>query len=229
MNIIVVSDVHGSEFWKSAARMVDTVDKVVFLGDYFDTWVNEWPQQMDNARGIVQLKKDYPGKIDLCWGNHDISYLLHDHCSGYQMEHDEEIIDFFKENKEFFKVVYMYDKWLFSHAGVSKRWMEEAGLKSIKSINKLFTEKGNWFRWRGPDVYGDNPNEGPLWIRPSSLIENAIKGYKQVVGHTEQPDHPKAVSETNQFVFCDTRGHNFLTMINTAENEVVFERIRLMK
>jgi len=209
-------------------RMVDKFDKIIFLGDYFDSWKNKWPEQMNNACDIITFKERFPEKVDLCWANHDTSYYLDERCSGYQLEHAADIKDFFIKHKDQFEVVYIYDKWICSHAGVSEKWMSCAGIKTVEEINMLFKERPDYFRWVGPDGFGNNPNEGPLWIRPESLIVNAVKKYNQVVGHTELQDGPKVICNYKlKFVFTDTGKHNNLTIVDTETNEAKFETITI--
>ena len=38
MKILVLPDIHGREFWKGACEDIDSFDKVIFLGDYFDPY-----------------------------------------------------------------------------------------------------------------------------------------------------------------------------------------------
>jgi hypothetical protein len=181
---------------------------------------------MDNPCNIIAFKKQFPNKIDLCWANHDTSYHLNEKCSGYQQEYAKDIKSFFKRHKELFNVVYIYDNWIFSHAGISAKWMSCAGIKTPEEINALFKERPNFFKWVGPNSYGDNPNEGPLWIRPQSLMNNAVKNYNQAVGHSEFHDGPKAmIKDEQKFVFTDTGEHNHLTYIDTKTNEVKFAEI----
>ena len=226
MKIAIITDIHGSTYWRVVMKMVDKFDKIIFLGDYFDAWINRWPEQMNNACDIITFKKSFPQKVDLCWANHDTSYYLDEQCSGYQFEYAIDIKEFFKKHKDQLEIVYIYDEWIFSHAGISAKWMSCAGIKTIEEINMLFKKYPDYFRWVGPDGFGNNPNEGPLWIRPESLITNAVKNYNQVVGHTELQDGPKIISKNKlKFVFTDTRKHNHLTIVNTETNEVTFVNI----
>ena len=39
--ILIIPDIHGRTFWKKAYELVDIVDKVVFLGDYLDSYSHE--------------------------------------------------------------------------------------------------------------------------------------------------------------------------------------------
>jgi hypothetical protein len=227
MKIAILTDIHGTTYWRYAQKIIDDYDKVIFLGDYFDNWIPKWPEQMDNACNIIAFKKQYPEKIDLCWANHDTSYYLNENCSGYQEEHAKDIKFFFNRHKDLLNVVYIYDNWIFSHAGISAKWMSCSGIKTPEEINALFKERPNFFKWVGPNGYGDNPNEGPLWIRPPSLMKNAVKNYNQAVGHSEFHDGPKLVIKDEQkFVFTDTGEHNHFTYIDIKTDEVEFEEIK---
>lgn len=37
------------------------------------------------------------------------------------------------------------------------------------------------------DAYGDEPTQGPLWVRPNSLLLDKIDGI-HIVGHTQQEE-----------------------------------------
>ena len=222
MKVAVVSDVHQTDYWRKIISQKDDFDKIIFLGDEFDCWDNRWPFQMNNAEDIVSFKKNSPEKVDLCWSNHAISYFLDERCSGYQNEHARDIKDFYNKYQELFNPIYIYDNWIFSHAGVSAKWMTSCGINDINQINQLFTDDPDYFRWIGPDGYGNNANEGPLWIRPDALVNNYVTGYNQVAGHTEYTQ-PRIIRKADQiFVFCDTPDHNYLTVLDTRSNEVEF-------
>ena len=226
MKIAVISDIHQSVYWRKIIEQVDGFDKIIFLGDEFDTWRNKWPAQMDNAHHIITFKKTNMEKVDLCWSNHAISYYLDEQCSGYQREHAMDIIDFYRANSELYNVVYRYDDWIFSHAGVSAKWMKNCGITDVNEINGLFRERPGFFTWVGPDPYGNNSNEGPLWIRPPALVNNWVKDYNQIAGHTENI-LPRIIKKHSlQFIFCDTPGHNFLTVLDTYSSTADFVNLK---
>jgi len=227
MKIAVVSDIHQSVYWRYLIEKENDFDKIIFMGDEFDCWKNKWPLQMNNAENIITFKKSCQEKIDLCWSNHAISYFLNEKCSGYQADHAIDIKEFYKRNKNFYNVIYVYDNWIFSHGGVSAKWMKSCGIDNLSEVNTLFNEKPNYFKWVGPDSYGNNSNEGPLWIRTDALIMNHVHGFNQAVGHTENLQ-PRIVKKFKQvFVFCDTHEHNYLTVIDTKTNAVEFINLEL--
>jgi metallophosphoesterase superfamily enzyme len=225
MKIIVVPDVHGQDHWKKAKDKIDAADRIVILGDFFDHWTTGYGHQMSNAREIVNFKLQNKDKVCLCWANHDTSYYLDERCSGYQYDFAFEIQEFFRKNKVLFDVVFIFDNWIFSHGGISKEWMKCSGIKSPYAINELFKNKPNYFRWVGPDAYGNNYNEGPFWIRPEALKKTALDNWSFVCGHTEVNDNetkaPIAFNHENKgkIILVDTPGHDNIMEIDTITGE----------
>jgi hypothetical protein len=222
MQIICVPDIHQSIHWRKLLGLdLKTIDKIIFLGDYFDCWENEWPSQGENFKNIIQFKKDAPEKIDVLFGNHDTSYLLDERCSGYQLYKSERIEEMIENSMQLMQVISVYDNYVFSHAGVSYKWMERAGIKDINKINGLFRKRQNFFKWVGPDSYGDNINEGPLWIRPASLQRTSVEGYNQIVGHTEVHllRYHKSSYSGMKILCIDSRTHENIIFLDTETGD----------
>ena len=68
----------------------------------------------------------------------------------------------------------------------------------VKNINQIWKDEDERtigdsfsFGWNShrEDIYGDSPQQSPVWIRPGTLSEYGIglKQIKQVVGHTQMP------------------------------------------
>ena len=73
---------------------------------------------------------------------------------------------------------------VFSHAGISKVWLENSFL-TLDDINMLGPTELFGFTSSNPcDRYGDSPEQPPTWIRPMTLMKVMIPDYIQVVGHT---------------------------------------------
>jgi len=224
MKICIVPDIHGTEHWKKirTPEAIERFDKIVILGDEFDHWTIGYNRQISNARQIIKFKMKNPEKVCLCWANHAISYYLNETCSGHQDLFAYEIEEFYRQHKHLFEVVYIFDNWIFSHAGVSKEWMKCCGIKEPDKINDLFKSRPNFFRWVGPDNFGNNLNEGPLWIRPPALIKTAIDKHNQIVGHTENFESPRIFeSKQNTKIVCiDSPKHDCLVELDTVSGEV---------
>ncbi|MFA5695872.1 MAG: metallophosphoesterase [Bacilli bacterium] len=194
--IIVLGDTHGRNLWEKILEKHPQATKVVFLGDYFDSFDIPFKEQAENFTKILALKKAEPERIVLLLGNHDFQYLPYvtEHYSGYQAEnrnHISALVDSAVE-EGLIKVCYTYKKWVFTHAGITKNWLKNSGgdIKNLEgSINEMFNVHPNYFFFTegiNHDNSGDDITQSPLWVRPHSLIENRIDGWKQVVGHTRQ-------------------------------------------
>ena len=216
MKIAAIPDPHGSHHWEATAADIDMYDKIVFLGDYFDNWENQWPDQMNNFKSIIAFKLLHLDKVEILIGNHDNAYLIDEPCSGHQKLHAYDIREAIKEYKEVINAVWVHEKTIFSHAGVSRYWLEEDDFE-LMDLNRLWHFDPQSFDWIGPNAYGDNIKEGPLWIRPNSLKKSHIKGYNQVVGHTEISEYTEvetALVDGDQLYFVDSRRHDKVLVLD---------------
>ena len=89
--------------------------------------------------------------------------------------------------------------FLFSHAGITKTWLGDDELLDVNDFGL------NRFKFNGWDMYGDDITQGPLWVRPASLMRDGLQEYDgmkvvQVVGHTQQ----SSLVLDDDFIFCDT-------------------------
>lgn len=189
MRILVIGDIHGHNGWDKIVFKEDW-DKVVFLGDYFDNYKNTpGKEQVTNFKEILAMKATHPDKVELLYGNHDHSYLNKEMCSGYKWQNQliyEEVLKGAKD-KGWLKPVYIHDDIIFSHAGVSSYWLKEvAQLAHPQDITweNVPLDKFNFNGLTGYNSFGDTPSQSPIWIRPTSLLQYPIDGYRQVVGHT---------------------------------------------
>ena len=138
----IVPDVHGRAFWIKAKEALsdETIDKIVFLGDYFDPYDDEEEyisdeKLIDSFNQIVQMKKENPEKIVLLLGNHDIHYLYkNQYCSRHDGENESRNCELIKSNLDCFDLMYIddiscndYNKVLFTHAGLTSGTLKTFG------------------------------------------------------------------------------------------------------
>ena len=136
--IIVVPDVHGRIFWKEPVnKYIDSVDKVVFLGDYLDPYNDEDGLADDiyeNLLEIIELKRNNMEKVILLKGNHDQHYsseLFRDYAGGSRMDRMnwKKYHEFFNENKELFQIAHLEEvngiPYVFTHAGLTLFWLHK--------------------------------------------------------------------------------------------------------
>ena len=141
--LLVIPDLHGRKFWRKAiANNIGQVDKVIFLGDYLDPYMNEIEEDTDSMEcndfydcynlmnmlnDIISLKKNEPDKYILLTGNHTDSYIWSKFHAATRTDYKnwEKYHKFFSENLNLFNLVWTKDNCIFSHAGISEGWAKE--------------------------------------------------------------------------------------------------------
>ena len=193
---IYIGDIHGRDVWKEIVEEHKDADNIVFIGDYFDSFDIPALTQLNNAKEIVEFKKeqelDPTKKVYLLIGNHDIHYMRDikwkGGTSGFNANMMYEFEMFFEENKEHFQMCVQIDDRLCTHAGISETFIKDTGYWSHdyedyngieEFINDLFHFRPNEFTFEGydnrnyglmsPNGYGDDEGQSPIWIRPRSL------------------------------------------------------------
>jgi hypothetical protein len=211
MKTILLGDTHGRDTWKQIIEKEHDADRLVFIGDYFDSFDIPGVVQLQNFLDIVEFKKNSEKEVVLLFGNHDYHYMpgfTGIGYSGYQSGLAYQFREAIGQNLEHFHMTYLFDNVLCSHAGISPEWLERSfgkpndgsehnwnvdtldGIKNVvELINEYFKYKPLIFEFNGWDPYGDNTYQTPIWIRPRSLMaSNKDSGLKkniiQVVGHT---------------------------------------------
>ena len=213
MKLIALGDTHGRSTWNTIIEK-ETFDKLIFIGDYFDTHEDiTGEEQLINFQEIVAYKKSMPDKVVLLTGNHDFHYLadVDEVYSGFQQEFKEEFrsqLEYALENN-LLQMCFRSDNYLFTHAGITKTWLKNAGFEEGQLpdvfINNLFTANRKAFIFtpgRNFSSTGNDITQPPIWVRPESLAKDAIEGYTQVVGHTPQ----RSLQISLPFLFIDTIG-----------------------
>lgn len=200
MKTVVIGDVHGRSLWKLIVNQ-ENPNRVIFIGDYFDSFEISGVEQIQNFKEIIEYKKTSGKEVITLVGNHDHHYypeVGYTGTSGYQSRISPSINQVIDENRQHLQIAYSFDEFLFTHAGVSPTFMdgefgEEGWVEDnvVELLNDLFKYKPKSFDFNGTDPYGDNTYQTPIWIRPRSLMavnkkhnKGLKKKYIQVVGHT---------------------------------------------
>lgn len=201
----VIPDIHGRDFWELIKNNHKRYDKIIFLGDYFDSKEIDVESQIKNFKRIVSFKLKHPEKVELLLGNHDLHYLKcwKEIYTGFNFKKGllitELLEKFFK--KDLFKLVFKKGDFLISHAGVTNTWLKEQLELSTEhdlvdidiKINNLLKDEALLYRAfkfqededkNTVDKYGNNIYQGPTIIRPESLNADCLNYHNQIVGHT---------------------------------------------
>ena len=201
MKTIAIGDVHGRSLWKLIVNQEQDADRIVFIGDYFDSFDISGVEQIQNFKEIIEYKQTSGKEVIMLIGNHDYHYfpeIGNNGTSGYQKGIAPSINQVIDENRQHLQMAYSFDEFLFTHAGVSPEFMDQVFGPNdwsednvVELLNDLFKYKPKSFDFNGFDPYGDNTYQTPIWIRPRSLMasnkkhdKGLKKKYIQVVGHT---------------------------------------------
>lgn len=195
-------------------------------------------KQVNNFYDILRFKetqdnKAYSGIVTLHIGNHDYHYSdTNDVYSGYQ----NTIALLLKDTidrliaQNVLKLVTMRvvngTTYMFSHAGVTKNWLNNIKGNSNEKFrtNPDIIEFGKFIDGRNKfslDPTGDDPFQSPIWIRPKSLLQYGIGNCIQVIGHTRVKEplvkkfHDVTIVQTDcldyisKYITIDDNGINY--------------------
>jgi hypothetical protein len=234
MKTIILGDTHGRSNWKLAIHQ-DKPDRVIFIGDYFDSFEISGVEQINNFKEIIQYKENNPQvEVVLLIGNHDHHYfpeIGYTGTSGYQSGIAPSITQVIDENRHHLQMAYGFGEYLFTHAGVSPVFMDQvfgsddwSKESVVVDLNELFRYKPRAFLFNGFDPYGDSQTQTPIWIRPGSLMsvnkkhKKGLKNdYIQIVGHTQM----KRIDIEGSDKFTGGRYYFIDTMDTTGDYLVV--------
>lgn len=202
MKTIILGDTHGRSNWKLAIAQ-DKPDRVIFIGDYFDSFYFSGVEQIDNFKQIIQYKENNPQvEVVMLIGNHDHHYfpeIGYTGTSGFQFTMAPSIMQVIDENRHHLQMAYGFGDFLCTHAGISPVFMDQvfgpddwSKESIVVDLNELFRYKPKAFEFNGLESSGDNTTQTPIWIRPRSLMSSnkkhpkgLKKDYIQIVGHTQ--------------------------------------------
>jgi predicted phosphodiesterase len=205
--IICLGDTHGRSTWKRILKKETEFDKCIFIGDYFDTHNNDCTpdKQIVNFKEIVEFKKANPDKVILLTGNHDYHYIrgVGETYSGYQASYALEIGELIEQaiNDDIMQMCYLHNDFFFSHAGLTKTWVQsilapnninplvdDVMVQTINDYLKFQPRVFGFMMGNNFDQTGNDITQGPIWVRPKSLVKDMVEGITCVVGHTQVPE-----------------------------------------
>ena len=233
---VIIGDIHGRDCWKQIVAS-ESPDRVVFMGDYFDSFDNTAVEQMHNFKEIINWKQSGQSEVIMLIGNHDYHYMrgVTQYYSGYQSGARPAIEQLLYENRQHIQMCYQMGDFLFTHAGVSYDWLKInkwEGWESVEEkVNDLWEYTPNVFGFAGRDPYGDSKISSPIWIRPYSLQaanrDTLRDQFIQVVGHTTQGKiDTEGKSTGGRYYYIDTLGtsgqYMILEQISTDNGEIKF-------
>lgn len=209
MNILIIGDVHGRNFWKNAVEKHEKeCDKIIFLGDYLDPYPWEKitrKEAINNFDEIINYKIKNKDKVILLLGNHDLPYYDRNfgRATRYDSSNAWHIIEMFKSHRSIFKLAHEEEingkKYIFTHAGLLYDWCKRHTKLipeiDINHINLMISNEYGIMsltevsRYRG----GLHPYGSIVWAdlyeMEHETNENLPWDY-QIFGHSQQITDP---------------------------------------
>jgi len=233
MKTVIIGDIHGRDAWKQIINQEQDADRFIFVGDYFDSFDVPGLMQCQNFQDIVEFKTTTDKEVILLIGNHDYHYfpeIGENGCSGYQARMAPTIQHIIDTNRDHLQLAYQFDDFLVTHAGVSSEWLNDSIVmwdvpNLAMYLNDLFKYQPLKIGYRsykqigdqvyGTGGYGDETFQGPIWIRPKSLMkanyDTLRTKIRQVVGHTGQRQIDiEGKSTGGRYYFIDTIPRQYL-------------------
>ena len=233
MKTVIIGDIHGRDAWKQIINQEQDADRFIFVGDYFDSFDIPGLTQCQNFQDIIEFKTTTDKEVILLIGNHDYHYfpeIGENGCSGYQVRMAPTIQHIIDINRDHLQLAYQFDDFLVTHAGVSSEWLNDSIVmwdvpNLAMYLNDLFKYQPLKIGYRsykqigdqvyGTGGYGDETFQGPIWIRPKSLMkanyDTLRTKIRQVVGHTGQRQIDiKGGSTGGRYYFIDTMPKQYL-------------------
>jgi predicted phosphodiesterase len=233
MKTVLIGDIHGCDSWKQIIQQEQDADRFVFVGDYFDSFTIPGLVQCQNFQDIIAFKESTDKEVILLIGNHDYHYfpeIGENGTSGYQARMVPTIQHIIDTNRDHLQLAYQFDDILVTHAGVSSEWLDDNIVmwdvpNLAMYLNDLFKYQPSKIAYRsykqvgdqvyGAYGYGDETFQGPLWIRPRSLMkanyDTLRTQVRQVVGHTGQKQIDiKGGATGGRYYFIDTMPKQYL-------------------
>lgn len=207
VKVLVIPDVHLKDWmFERAAELMrrGVAEQAVCLMDIPDDWnkqfqIGLYEKVFDVA---IQFAKDFPNTL-WCYGNHDLSYLWGQLETGYSVYAENTVLSKLSElrrailSEDLIKYIHKIDNVLFSHAGLSHRYVQCFVSKDKRRDIDVVLKEVNSF---GCDMMWNDAS--PIWLRQLQARERMLKAreYIQVVGHTPVE---KIIKDKN-VIFCDT-------------------------
>ena len=196
--VLFVGDLHCKQEYvlPYVSKLVESqkVDKVVFLGDYVDDWNVPDKYVVRALDAQVAWYKEWYDKVkvvNLC-GNHDWSYFHKDKYVASGHRHNIERSVKYRLNKLNLQMSCVVGKYLVTHAGVTKGWLDYALPDVDVSDTHVLSDTLNLMYSNGDSLLntcgssrGGNDVAGPLWCDAYEDLKN-VQGFgtSQIVGHS---------------------------------------------
>lgn len=240
-DLLIIPDVHGRDFWRKAVEKEGSdVERIIFLGDYLDPYyfdVIKEDRMVEGLYDILELKKSEPDKVILLEGNHDAHYHFldewrnHGRGSRFDPKHAKEYREIFEKNEDLFQMATQWNgRYLFTHAGLTKEWVQKNKFNTdqwknlddvVKFLNNLWSKRNPSLGDIGRSRGGRCLSGSPMWAdwMEDHMFNTTHKGYPfegtyQIFGHSLD------IFGTNRVLQCAACLDNRAAFVLTEDGEI---------
>lgn len=206
---LVVPDIHEriDVLMRLEVEEFPKADRVVFLGDWFDTFHARVPQAI--CQWLLEHLGDH--KFTFLLGNHDCHYAF-DHdmfkCSGYD-EGTKRVVraHMQPDNWRRFQLSTYVGPYLVSHAGFHHRYMGYIDALNARDAIEIGLNGGFEPVFTPGYAVGGKRGDigGPTWLRWNEEFE-PTHGVPQIVGHTYGHDWRTIIGADETVNYCIDTG-----------------------
>jgi hypothetical protein len=244
--IITFGDIHGRTTWEKFADisiLVETpnlktdYDYYIFCGDYTDSHTEQSVVIKHNLFRLIQFKANYPDKVILLLGNHDMNYIQpmnEPKCTGFRPEAWYDLNDAFKAFDIGFQLAFQLGSIVWTHAGIHRGWynvefpfhseniaddLNGAYKQGVQSIFDVGHRRGG-FKNQG----------GPLWADKSETSHKPLRGISQVMGHTPVDGiktYPVQKDKDHTLYYCDCLAHGKALELTIGDHMIAWKELQV--
>jgi hypothetical protein len=215
---MIIPDIHTNFVDAEANISKENPDNIVFLGDYFDKFIETYEDTQNTAYWLQEsLKKE--NRIHLL-GNHEMNYMTLNKtlkCGGYTTD-KYNIVKQFDIQWDKMPLYCWVGDWLCSHAGLSWNFIKNENMerKALLDILEIANEdlktihdhtECNMFLQAGKSRGGELEYGGILWGDYSEFVD--MPNEKQIFGHTPSTKVRHVKTELSEHICLDTHGKHY--------------------
>lgn len=201
MKILTCGDIHHRHEALTAALLKfenEGYDKFVQIGDLFDSFDRSNEDGLRCLKICLDAKEVHGDNVILLHGNHHGHYIFaNQQCSGFRPDLYFQLNPILLANQGAFQVAYQEGNYLWTHAGVQRKWYNKHKVV-IESFEGTLADQLNGIyqthyyellfevgTLRGGLRYNYG---GPLWCDKTEMESyGPIKDFHQICGHTPIP------------------------------------------
>ena len=227
MRTLIIPDIHNHTENADHWLATQAYDRVVFLGDYFDSFGDN---VSDVRQTAVWLRDRMESSDDVfLLGNHDVAYMFPNEpaveCPGFKRPKAAAIREVLQRRHWLrFELAWEEQGWLLSHAGFSPIWIPEPSPARILARCGEAMQLARRGKLDPVLGYGELPHGlqrigGPLWMTWEAFV--STPGINQIVGHSSDAEVREKNGERSRNYCIDVGNASVAAILSDGKLEIL--------